>query len=218
MRRRKRPLKPHQVSFRLAVPREAGQPILHHRQAWRTQEHHPRPEVGLFDCRSNHHVNSKVPLEQSQYASSIVPVQSRHFFGTSLVFLWYIFGISLVLIQRNTKEVPSIYQSDTKDISEALREHSASTPKAHWARSELYRGMIVTWDTGRQVTGDGITINVVAVWRWLLQKSTLTYFIGFLSACIDTSFPRYGSFFSKKCLCVRNIAYICSLKEVLIIK
>ena len=32
-----------------------------------------------------------------------------------------------------------------------------------------YRGMIVTWDTERQITEDGITINVVPVWKWLLQ-------------------------------------------------
>jgi len=32
-----------------------------------------------------------------------------------------------------------------------------------------YRGMIVTWDTERQITEDGITIDVVPVWKWLLQ-------------------------------------------------
>lgn len=31
-----------------------------------------------------------------------------------------------------------------------------------------YRGMIVTWDTERQITEDGITIDVVPVWKWLL--------------------------------------------------
>lgn len=31
-----------------------------------------------------------------------------------------------------------------------------------------YHGMIVTWDTERQITEDGITINVVPVWKWLL--------------------------------------------------
>ena len=32
-----------------------------------------------------------------------------------------------------------------------------------------YRGMIVTWDTERQITEDGITIDVVPVWKWLLH-------------------------------------------------
>lgn len=32
-----------------------------------------------------------------------------------------------------------------------------------------YRGMVVTWDTEQQITEDGITINVVPVWKWLLQ-------------------------------------------------
>lgn len=32
-----------------------------------------------------------------------------------------------------------------------------------------YRGMIVTWDTERQITEDRITIDVVPVWKWLLQ-------------------------------------------------
>lgn len=31
-----------------------------------------------------------------------------------------------------------------------------------------YRGMIVTWDTERQITEDGVIINVVPVWKWLL--------------------------------------------------
>ena len=32
-----------------------------------------------------------------------------------------------------------------------------------------YRGIIVAWDTERQITEDGITIDVVPVWKWLLQ-------------------------------------------------
>ena len=32
-----------------------------------------------------------------------------------------------------------------------------------------YRGMVVTWDTERQITEGGITIDVVPVWKWLLQ-------------------------------------------------
>lgn len=33
-----------------------------------------------------------------------------------------------------------------------------------------YQGIIITWDTERQITEDGITINVIPVWKWLLQK------------------------------------------------
>ena len=32
-----------------------------------------------------------------------------------------------------------------------------------------YQGVIITWDTERQITEDGITIDVVPVWKWLLQ-------------------------------------------------
>lgn len=32
-----------------------------------------------------------------------------------------------------------------------------------------YRGIIVAWDTERQISVDGITIDVVPVWKWLLQ-------------------------------------------------
>ena len=32
-----------------------------------------------------------------------------------------------------------------------------------------YKGLIITWDTERQITEDGITINVIPVWKWLLQ-------------------------------------------------
>lgn len=32
-----------------------------------------------------------------------------------------------------------------------------------------YRGIIITWDTERQITEDGITIEVVPVWKWLLK-------------------------------------------------
>lgn len=32
-----------------------------------------------------------------------------------------------------------------------------------------YRGIIITWDTERQITEDGITIEVVPVWKWLLN-------------------------------------------------
>lgn len=32
-----------------------------------------------------------------------------------------------------------------------------------------YRGLIVTWDTERQITEGGITIDVVPVWKWLLE-------------------------------------------------
>ena len=35
---------------------------------------------------------------------------------------------------------------------------------------KLYQGIIITWDTERQITEDGITINVIPVWKWLLQK------------------------------------------------
>ena len=32
-----------------------------------------------------------------------------------------------------------------------------------------YRGIIITWDTERQITEDGITIEVVPVWKWFLK-------------------------------------------------
>ena len=31
-----------------------------------------------------------------------------------------------------------------------------------------YHGIIVTWDTERQIIEAGITIDVVPVWKWLL--------------------------------------------------
>ena len=33
-----------------------------------------------------------------------------------------------------------------------------------------YRGVIVTWDTERQITEDGITIETIPVWKWLLTS------------------------------------------------
>ena len=40
-----------------------------------------------------------------------------------------------------------------------------------------YRGIIVAWDTERQITVDGITIDVVPVWKWLsCSKSKEEYF------------------------------------------
>ncbi|MBR1594134.1 MAG: ATP-binding protein [Alloprevotella sp.] len=33
-----------------------------------------------------------------------------------------------------------------------------------------YQGIIVTWETERQIVEDGITIEVVPVWKWLLQS------------------------------------------------
>lgn len=33
-----------------------------------------------------------------------------------------------------------------------------------------YHGVIVTWDTERQITEDDITIEVVPVWKWLLSS------------------------------------------------
>ena len=33
-----------------------------------------------------------------------------------------------------------------------------------------YQGTIITWDTERQITEDGITIEAIPVWKWLLQK------------------------------------------------
>ena len=32
-----------------------------------------------------------------------------------------------------------------------------------------YHGLIVSWDTERQITEEGITIDVVPVWKWLLK-------------------------------------------------
>lgn len=32
-----------------------------------------------------------------------------------------------------------------------------------------YRGIIITWDTERQIAEDGITIEVVPIWKWLLK-------------------------------------------------
>ena len=32
-----------------------------------------------------------------------------------------------------------------------------------------YRGLIISWDTERQITEDGITIEVLPVWKWLLE-------------------------------------------------
>ena len=31
-----------------------------------------------------------------------------------------------------------------------------------------YHGLIVTWDTERQITEEGITIDILPVWKWLL--------------------------------------------------
>ena len=31
-----------------------------------------------------------------------------------------------------------------------------------------YRGIIITWDTERQITEDGISVDVVPIWKWLL--------------------------------------------------
>ena len=33
-----------------------------------------------------------------------------------------------------------------------------------------YKGIIVTWDTERQITHEGISIEVVPVWKWLLRE------------------------------------------------
>ena len=33
-----------------------------------------------------------------------------------------------------------------------------------------YQGFIITWDTERQITEEGITISVIPVWKWLLQS------------------------------------------------
>lgn len=33
-----------------------------------------------------------------------------------------------------------------------------------------YHGVIVTWDTERQITENGITVNVIPVWKWLLTE------------------------------------------------
>ena len=33
-----------------------------------------------------------------------------------------------------------------------------------------YHGVIVTWDTERQITENGVTINVIPVWKWLLTE------------------------------------------------
>ena len=33
-----------------------------------------------------------------------------------------------------------------------------------------YQGVIITWDTERQITEDGITIEAIPVWKWLLQE------------------------------------------------
>ena len=32
-----------------------------------------------------------------------------------------------------------------------------------------YQGIIITWDTERQIEEDVITIDVVPVWKWLLR-------------------------------------------------
>lgn len=33
-----------------------------------------------------------------------------------------------------------------------------------------YRGIIITWDTERQITEDGISVDVVPIWKWLLNN------------------------------------------------
>ena len=33
-----------------------------------------------------------------------------------------------------------------------------------------YKGLIITWDTERQITVDGITVEVIPVWKWLCTK------------------------------------------------
>lgn len=33
-----------------------------------------------------------------------------------------------------------------------------------------YRGIIITWDTERQITEDGITLEVIPIWKWLLAE------------------------------------------------
>ena len=33
-----------------------------------------------------------------------------------------------------------------------------------------YQGIIITWDTERQITEDGITVEAIPAWKWLLQE------------------------------------------------
>ena len=33
-----------------------------------------------------------------------------------------------------------------------------------------YRGIVITWETEREIVEDGITISVIPVWKWLLEK------------------------------------------------
>ena len=34
-----------------------------------------------------------------------------------------------------------------------------------------YQGMIVTWDTEQQIVEDGITIQAIPIWKWLVMNS-----------------------------------------------
>jgi predicted AAA+ superfamily ATPase len=35
--------------------------------------------------------------------------------------------------------------------------------------NKQYHGIIITWDTERQIVEDGITIEVIPVWKWLIK-------------------------------------------------
>lgn len=52
---------------------------------------------------------------------------------------------------------PNTYMREVSGLIKFLKAH------------KQYRGLIVTWDTERRVVEDGVAINVIPIWKWLLE-------------------------------------------------
>ena len=83
-------------------------------------------------------------------------------------------------VDVNSGEAMSILRHDTRQQRDALpiedvrQPVSADRGKGRVAENDFikafkkYHGVIVTWDTERQIEEDGLTIDVIPVWKWLL--------------------------------------------------
>ena len=92
---------------------------------------------------------------------------NKHYHNTAeeLRLFYYNKGVEIdFCIPEANKAIQVSYSIDDLDTYEREVGGLVKFLKAY----RQYQGIIVTWDTERQITEDGVTIEAISIWKWLL--------------------------------------------------
>jgi predicted AAA+ superfamily ATPase len=107
---------------------------------------------------------------ETKLLENIVAIQlNKRYHNTpeELRLFYYNKGVEIdFCIPEASRAIQVSYSIDDLDTYEREAGGLVKFLKAH----KQYQGIIVTWDTERQIVEDGITIEAIPVWKWLIQN------------------------------------------------